>query len=805
MDRGHNVGEVCKNGGMENEMAAQRWQELVEQINLARSQYYDLDQPTISDAEYDALYRELEELEARNPDLATPDSPTATVGGSAQATFAPVAHSTQMASLEDVFSFEELGAWVARVDQRWPGQTVALTAEVKVDGLAVNLRYESGVLTQGATRGDGFVGEDVTANVRTISSIPKRLVGTDFPEVLNVRGEVFFRVEDFDRVNEERLEAGERLFVNPRNAAAGSLRRKNAEETARLPLSFVAHGVGEVVWDVPQNPPKDAPKNPLPSTLEEWFSLLQQWSIPVGKHTKIVDSLEGAVAVIEDFGDRRHSFEHEIDGVVFKVNDLQRQREMGSTSRTPRWAVAYKYPPEEVFTRLLDIQVQVGRTGRVTPFAIFEKVLVAGSHLQHATLHNGQEVARKGILIGDLIVVRKAGDVIPEVVGPVMADRDGSERAFHMPTHCPSCGTLLAPAKEGDVDVRCPNAAGCPAQITERLTHLGSRGALDIQGLGAEAAVALTQPEMGRQNVAAALVAGNTVFLEGGRELTLNPDAARTHGELFEDADALLPPTQTPTLHSSKEIFNLREEDVKDVFVWRPVREKGVPTGDYQQTRFFWTSAWKKKTTQRAGKKTVRFEAEQSKPRKNLEEMLGQLEGAKTQPLWRFLVALSIRHVGPTAAQALAAKYGSIGAIADASVEDLADTEGVGAVIAQSTYDWLRVPWHQEIVVAWQDAGALLEDHGGEGEGERQTLNGLAIVISGAMPGYDREAAKAAVIARGGKATSSVSKRTDLVVAGPGAGSKVSKAEALGVPVISEDHFATLLAEGLEAVVTPQN
>lgn len=778
-------------------MAAQRWRELVEQINLARSQYYDLDQPTISDAEYDALYRELEELEARNPRLVTSDSPTATVGGSAQATFAPVAHSTQMASLEDVFSFEELGSWVERVYARWPGETVALTAEVKVDGLAVNLRYEDGVLIQGATRGDGFVGEDVTANVRTIASIPKRLVGADFPQVLNVRGEVYFRVDDFDRVNEERLEAGERLFVNPRNAAAGSLRRKNAEETARLPLSFVAHGLGEVVWD--------ARKEPLPPTLEQWFALLRQWSIPVGKHTRIVDSLEGAVAVIDDFGDRRHSFEHEIDGVVFKVNDLERQVEMGSTSRTPRWAVAYKYPPEEVFTRLLDIQVQVGRTGRVTPFAIFEKVLVAGSHLQHATLHNGQEVARKGILIGDLIVVRKAGDVIPEVVGPVMADRDGSERAFHMPTHCPSCGTLLAPAKEGDVDLRCPNAAGCPAQITERLTHLGSRGALDIQGLGAEAAVALTQPEMGRQNVAAALVAGHSVFLEGGTELRLNPEETRTHGELFEDAQALLPPQQTPTLHSSKEIFNLRAQDVQDVFVWRPLREKGVPTGDYQQTRFFWTSAWKKKTTQRAGKKTVRFEPEKSKPRKNLEEMLGQLEGAKSQPLWRFLVALSIRHVGPTAAQALASKYGSIGAIVTASVEDLADTEGVGAVIAQSTYDWLRVPWHQEIVSAWQAAGAALADRVEEGEGAVQTLTDLSIVISGAMPGYDREAAKAAVVSRGGKATSSVSKRTDLVVAGPGAGSKVSKAEALGVPVISQDLFDTLLTEGLGAVLTPQN
>ncbi len=778
------------------EEAQARWQELVDAINEARVRYYDQDQPTIADADYDALYRELEELEARYPHLATPDSPTATVGGSPQVAFAPVAHATQMASLEDVFSYEELGAWIKRVEGRWPDERISMTAEVKVDGLAVNLHYENGVLTQAATRGDGYVGEDVTANVRTISSIPLHLLGDSFPQVMDVRGEVYFRVDDFERVNEERLEAGERTFVNPRNAAAGSLRRKDAEQTARLPLSFVAHGIGQVIWE--------GPKRPDLGTQKQWYSQLHDWGIPVGKHTRIVDTSHAAVEVIKEFGEKRHSFEHEIDGVVFKVNDLWRQREMGSTSRTPRWAVAYKYPPEEAFTRLLDIQVQVGRTGRVTPFAVFEKVLVAGSNLQHATLHNGPEVKRKGILIGDLIVVRKAGDVIPEVVGPVMADRDGSERPFTMPTHCPSCGTLLAPAKEGDVDLRCPNAAGCPAQITERLIHLGSRGALDVQGLGAEAAVALTQPEMGRQSVVAALVGGNKVLLEDGTVVEQARDDTRTHGELFEDAEALLPPAQTPTLHSSKEIFNFGEGDVQDIFVWRPVRKEGRPTGDYQQTRFFWTSAWSKKTTTKAGQKTIRMEPAVSKPRKNLLDMIGQLEGAKDKPLWRFLVALSIRHVGPTAAQALAAKYGSIEAIAAADVDDLAQTEGVGGVIAQSVYDWLRVDWHQEIIEAWQQAGASLSDDV-EGEDVEQTLSGLSIVISGAMPGHDRESAKAAVIARGGKATSSVSKRTDLVVAGPGAGSKVSKAETLGVPVVSQDLFDTLLREGLDAVVTPQS
>ena len=793
-----------KNGPMETDTdiarGEARWVELVEAINEARGRYYDLDEPTISDADYDALYRELEELEARFPELATPDSPTASVGGSPSGAFAPVAHARQMTSLEDVFSFEELGAWFKRVEGRWPDEEIPMTAEVKVDGLAVNLRYEAGVLVQAATRGDGFVGEDVTANVRTIKTIPVRLRGANIPAIVDVRGEVYFRLDDFEAVNEARLAAGERTFVNPRNAAAGSLRRKDSAETAKLPLSFVVHGVGEVVWNEDEDEGEDAASR-RPSTQSDWYDTIAAWGLPVGAHTKVVTSLAEATATIEDFGRRRGSFEHEIDGVVFKVNALNRQEVMGSTSRTPRWAVAYKYPPEEAFTRLLDIQVQVGRTGRVTPFAVFEKILVAGSHLRHATLHNAREVKRKGILIGDLIVVRKAGDVIPEVVGPVMADRDGTERAFEMPELCPSCGTRLAPAKEGDVDLRCPNAAGCPAQITERLIHLGSRGALDVQGLGAEAAAALTQPELGRERVVAALVSGAKVTLENGEQLELPADSQRTHGELFADAEELLPQPQTAALTSSKDIFSLQADDVADIFVWRPVRVRGVATGDYSQVRFFWTTAWKKTVRSRAGVKTAHWGPVESVPRKSLLEMLGQLEGAKTQPIWRFLVALSIRHVGPTAAQALGAKYGSLDAIAAAGVDDLADTEGVGRVIADSVHQWFEVDWHRDIVAAWKDAGAVLEAPQ-DTEEVQQTLEGATIVISGAMPGYDREGAKAAVIARGGKASSSVSKKTDLVVAGPGAGSKVAKAEGLGVPVVDQMAFDALLEGGLEAVVT---
>lgn len=765
--------------------AKSRWQELVEIIDQARRQYYQLDEPTISDADYDNYFRELEELEARFPSLASPESPTVSVGGAAQEAFSPVQHSVQMLSLEDVFSIEELKAWFRRVGSRLPDQDLEMTAEVKVDGLAVNLHYENGALIQASTRGDGFVGEDVTANVRTISSIPHTLLGSNVPRVIDIRGEVYFDVADFEKVNETRVQEEERPFVNPRNAAAGSLRQKDPAVTAKRPLSFVAHGLGAVEWG--------ADAGEIPTTQSQWYEVLKEWGIPTSVHTRIVHNLEEAEETIDYFGANRANFAHQIDGVVYKLNDLEKQALLGTTSRTPRWAVAYKYPPEEAFTRLLDIRVQVGRTGRVTPYAVFEKTLVAGSNLQHATLHNSEEVKRKGILIGDLIVVRKAGDVIPEVVGPVVADRDGTEYPFVMPTNCPSCGTLLAPAKEGDVDLRCPNVAGCPAQITERISHLGSRGALDIEGLGTEAAIALTQPEFDRDSVIAALVEGNKVFLEDGTTLVLQPESDRSHGELFADAEALLPPAQDATLRSAKDIFKLEANDLEDVFVWRPERESGVPTGNFRQVRFFWASPLRKQGT--------KANQVPSRPRKNLEKMLGQLEVAKSRPLWRFLVALSIRHVGPTAARALADRFRSVEAIADADPEVLAETDGVGRVIADSVHSWFQVPWHQEIIDQWQASGAILADAQDEAPKVPQTLEGQTIVISGAMPGFDRDEAKAAVLARGGKAASAISRRTSLLVAGPGAGSKVAKAEQLEVPIVDETRFVDLLEGGVEAVV----
>ncbi len=761
--------------------AAQRWRELVQVIEDARHRYYDMDQPTLSDADYDAYFRELQKLEAAHPQLASQDSPTATVGGTPQGAFASVTHRQRMFSLEDVFSVEDVVAWRAKLAARWPEEDLEFTGEVKIDGLAVNLTYVEGRLLSGTTRGDGKVGEDVTANVRTIRTIPHVLAGEDWPAVVEIRGEVFFLLDDFALTNAQRQERGEPAFVNPRNAAAGSLRQKDPQATASRPLSMFAHGVGFV----------DSSNGfDAPSTQEGWYRLLQRWGIPASGYTRLVSTSEEFVELIDGVGKERSQISHEIDGIVFKVNDLAKQRELGETSRTPRWAVAYKYPPVEVFTRLLDVRVQVGRTGRVTPYAVFERVLVDGSYLQHATLHNASEVERKDVRIGDMVVVRKAGDVIPEVVGPVIEDRDGSERLFIMPEFCPSCGTLLAPAKEGDVDLRCPNAAGCPAQITERISHLGSRGALDVDGLGDEAALALTQPEAGRDQVVAALVGGGTVTLDGGEELRFTGRHDVPHGELSLRADELLPEPAQPVLTSEADIFDLTADDLRDVTVWRPVRVKGVRTGNWKQVPFFWTSQYRKQ-----GGTAVPVP---SRPRKGTTTLLGQLQEAKGAELWRKLIALSMRHVGPTAAQALAGRFGSLAAMEEADAEQLAQTEGVGQVIAQSLTDWFAIPWHQRIIDKWRAAGVTFEDK--PQQVIPQNLEGLTIVVSGAVPGYDRQGAKQAIAERGGRAAGSVSKKTSVLVAGPGAGSKVARAEELGVPILSEEDFDRLLAEGAAAI-----
>ena len=768
----------------EERQLVDRYHQLIQEVDNARAAYYDRDAPVLSDAEYDKLYRELEDFEAQYPQYRSADSPTTQVGGAASEAFAPVEHLQQMTSLDDVFSLEELAGWEARMANDTGRSDLDMLTEVKIDGLAVNLLYENGVLNRAATRGDGWVGEDVTANVRTISCIPHRLKGL-VPTRVEIRGEVYFPTKDFESLNAERVRTGEAPFVNARNAAAGSLRQKDPKKTAERPLAMLAHGIGFV----------EAGDSGFtePDTLSGWFECLKNWGMPVSPHTKLLRGREAIEKRSGELGAQRHSLEHESDGVVVKINDRAIQASLGTTSRAPRWAAAYKFPPEEVNTRLLDIRVQVGRTGRVTPYGVMERILVAGSHVSRATLHNASEVARKGVLIGDLVVLRKAGDVIPEIVAPVVAARDGSEYPFVMPENCPSCGTKLAPQKEGDVDLRCPNQAGCPAQITERIAHLGARSALDIEGLGDEAALALTQPEANRDEVAAALAAGRTVFLENGTALRMEKTAELTHGELIGDAEALLPSVQKPVLSSESDVFSLDAERLRDVMVWKPVTKEGQETGDWMQVRYFWTKAWKQK-----GNSGV-YTPLESTPSKNTEMMLEQIETAKERPLARILVALSIRHVGPTAASALAMTFPSMDLLMEASVEQLADVDGVGQVIAQSLREWFDVDWHVEIVRAWQAAGVRMEDEAREDI--EQTLEGLTIVVSGAMPGYTREGAKEAIVARGGKASGSVSKKTSLVIAGPGAGSKAAKAEALGVPVVDESYFERVLKQGLAALV----
>ena len=671
-----------------------RWQELSDEVREHQFRYYIKDAPIVSDAEFDTLFNELVALEERYPELRVADSPTQLVGGAGFATeFTAAEHLERMLSLDDVFDTDELAAWSVRVEAEL-GPDPNYLCELKVDGVAIALVYRDGRLERAATRGDGRVGEDVTLNARTIGDIPEMLAGTKkfpIPKVLEVRGEVFFMVADFASLNASLVEDGKAPFANPRNSAAGSLRQKNPAVTARRPLRMICHGLGYA-------------EGFSPETLHDAYLAMKAWGLPVSDHTTRAVGLAAVQERIEYWGQRRHQIEHEIDGVVVKVDDFAQQRRLGATSRAPRWAVAYKYPPEEAQTTLVDIRVNVGRTGRVTPFAFMTPVRIAGSTVSLATLHNGSEVKRKGVLIGDTVMIRKAGDVIPEVLGPVVDLRDGTEREFVMPTHCPECGTLLAPAKEGDVDIRCPNSRSCPAQLRERVFHLSGRGGLDIEGLGYEAAAAL----LGAQ--------------------------------IIEDEG---------------DLFTLTEDDLLRCEFF--TTNKGVLSA-------------------------------------NGARLLTNLQQAKDRPLWRILVALSIRHVGPTAARALATAFGSLEAIMAAGEEQLADVEGVGPTIAAALREWFDVDWHRAIVDKWRAAGVRMADE--RDTDITPTLAGLTIVVTGSLTGFSRDEAKEAIIVRGGKAAGSVSKKTSFVVAGDAPGSKYDKAVELGVPILDEDGFRALLADG---------
>ncbi|MEV4433810.1 NAD-dependent DNA ligase LigA [Streptomyces sp. NPDC049555] len=700
---------------------------LAEQIEEHRFRYYVKDAPVISDAEFDKLMRSLEELEERHPELRSPDSPTQKVAGQYETEFAEVAHRERMLSLDNAFDDEELTVWAERIAKDiGEGTPYHFLCELKVDGLAVNLTYEHGRLTRAATRGDGRTGEDITPNIRTIGDVPEQLEGKRIPDLVEVRGEVYFPVEKFEELNARLVEAGKPPFANPRNAAAGSLRQKDPKVTASRPLHMVVHGVG-------------AREGFAIERQSQAYELLREWGLPTAAHAEVVGSLAEVRRFIAHYGDPavRHSMEHEIDGVVVKLDEIPLQGRLGSTSRAPRWAIAWKYPPEEVNTKLLDIRVGVGRTGRVTPYAVVEPVTVAGSEVEFATLHNQEVVKAKGVLIGDTVVLRKAGDVIPEILGPVSDLRDGTEREFVMPAQCPECGTELRPMKEGDIDLRCPNARSCPAQIRERLFYLAGRKCLDIENLGYVAATALTQP---------------------------------------------LEPSEPP-LRNEGDLFDLTIDELLPVKSYVVDPDSGLP----------------KRDPETGEPKVVTFFANQKgEPKKNAEAMLANIEAAKQRPLARILTGLSIRHVGPVAAVALAREFRSIDRIAEASEEELAAVEGVSGVIAASVKEWFAEDWHREIVAKWKAAGVRMEEEAAEDEGPRP-LAGLTVVVTGTLAGYTRDAAKEALQQRGAKVTGSVSKKTDFVVVGDNPGSKFDKAMQLKVPVLEEDAFVVLLNEGPEA------
>lgn len=711
----------------------QRHQDLSKTIEEHRDRYYNQDAPTISDGEFDALFVELLELEREFPELVTPDSPSQHVGGSRSASFAPVTHPEPMMSLDNAFDIDGVRRWYDRL-----GEPTELLCEVKIDGLALDLVYRNGRLVTAATRGDGRVGEDVTANVLTIASIPSVLSGTS-RGLLEVRGEVFMRPDDFRALNERLVAEGKAPFANPRNSAAGSLRQKRSEVTASRKLDFLCHGVG-VAEGIALQRQSDV------------YELLAGYGLPVSPYSRVVPGLDGALEFIEEYAQRRHDLLHEMDGAVLKVNSMGRQVELGYTSRAPRWAIAYKYPPEEVNTRLLRIDVDTGRTGRVTPFGVMEPVLVSGSVVERATLHNAYEVARKDVRPGDTVVLRKAGDVIPEIVGPVLALRPEGTPPWEMPSVCPSCGTPLAPEQEGDKDLRCPNARSCPAQLRERVKGLAMREVFDIDTLGEETAIALVDPEYGR------------------------PEGATA-------------PRQTPVLTTEAGLFDLTIDQLSDVRVWRR-RKKGDVTLPPEQELFFFS----------------RKPGGESTPTKTTRILFEQLEKAKSQQLWRVLVALSIRHVGPSAAQALAAHFGSMQAIRDATARELEAVDGVGPRIAASIRDWFDGPqsdWHNEIVDRWAAAGVSMADEAPQGQEVHRSLEGLTVVVTGTVPGYTRQDAQQAIVSRGGKATGSVSRNTSVVVAGESAGSKYAKAESLGIPIVPAELFEEFLERGLEVLPTP--
>jgi len=721
-------------------------QRLTERIRDLQGAYYRRDAPLVSDVEYDQILRELEALELKFSAPPSADSPTRSVGFGVGELFSPVIHAERMFSLDNVFSPEKMTAWMSKIEQSNP--EASYLCELKVDGLALNLRYESGRLVSAATRGDGVTGEDVTANALLVPGIPRLLAGRDHPAVVEVRGEVVFPLAAFDALNFGLATRGKKLFANPRNAASGTLRQKSEgkKEAQQVlvrerlgALTMVVHGMG--VW-----------RNPLVDTQSGVYKVLHSWGLPVSDLVKTVSTAEEVLAYIANYQDHRQSVSYEIDGAVIKVDQFSIQKKLGATSRAPRWAIAYKYPPEQATTKLLDIVVSVGRTGRATPYAVLEPVQVAGSTVSRATLHNAGVVVSKGVLIGDTVVIRKAGDVIPEILRPVVEARDGSEREFAMPADCPSCGQILAPSKQADVDLRCPNAQTCPAQVKGRLEHIGSRGALDIEGLGDETATDLT------------IVPGKT-----GRPIL------RTEARLFD--------------LNLEDLFWVGDSEMR----WGPPVERNSGLSFPFKRRRINTG---KKPDQKWSASEIESEklgTEGWVLNERARNLVQALERAKTAELWRFLVALNIRFVGPAVAQKLAKTYGSLDAIQAASRAEALGISGLGEAISTSLEEWFEADWHREIIDQWRAAGVsfdVVSQNNLLGAGK---LAGETIVITGRVPGFTRGRAKEFLVSHGASVVGSVSLRVSIVIVGDEAGSNAAKARELKLRVVDAHDFLTLI------------
>ena len=698
------------------EAARARHDELAQQVRTARYRYYVLSEPELSDAAFDALLGELEELEAHHPELRTATSPTQQVGAPVDTAFPPVSHPQPMLSLDNAFSREELQAWAERVQRGLaaaqegaaPQETgreevldavdpddapeVAYGCELKIDGVAIDLVYRDGVLATAATRGDGTTGEDVTNQVLTISGVPYRLDLDDPPALLEVRGEVYYPLDAFAEMNAARIEAGEAAFMNPRNAASGALRQKDPEVTRARPLALWCHGLGVV-----EGGGGDAFRRH-----DDAMATLAAAGLPVATERRVVDDLDAVWAYVEEWTAARHDVAYEIDGVVVKVDDLAQRARLGATARAPRWAIAYKMPPVEQVTTLRAIEVNVGRTGKATPYAVLEPVLVAGTTITYATLHNETQVHVKDVRVGDRVVVRRAGDVIPEVVGPVRAERPEGTEVWHMPADCPFCGQPLV-RPEGEANHLCENV-DCPNRLRESLAHLASRGALDIEGLG-ELTVEL-------------------LLAEG-----LVSDLAGVF-RLHEQRDALLALER-----------------------WGP---------------------------------------------KRVDNLLAGIEAGRQRPLDRLLVALNIRHLGPTYAKLLVRALPSLAAIRAATPEELEAIDGIGPVIAAAVHSWFATPRNAELVDDLVALGLTTEagDRASGADLAADLLAGWTVVVTGTLEGLTREEARDALEARGAKVTGSVSGRTSVLVAGAEPGSKLERAQAAGVPVADEAALRHLLAHG---------